>query len=159
MEDSASEIFNISPKTYAAARARQYAGALTAALALPLTAALIAGFYDVRWWFVGLMVIFIIFPMVLTMAWFSLTGSPSMALLLRPQRWTFRDDRKIDIEFFRFDLEENPAPIERRTVAIRDVSPGSRYAIFKAAKNQSFHILLIPVELLPAEYINLYSEC
>lgn len=158
MTDTTSEIFSISAKTYAAARARQYAGAWAAALILPLVAAVIAGFFDMRWWFVGLMALFIVYPMVLTMAWFSLTGKAYMALLLRPQRWTFHKNRRLDIEFFRFDMEKDSEPMERRSITIKDIAPGSHYISFKAAPGQHFDILLIPAELVPAEYLNLYSE-
>lgn len=158
MENPTSDIFSISPHTYAKARARKYAGAWAVALVLPVIAAVIAGFYDMRWWFVGLIVLFIIYPMVLTMAWFSLTGSPSMALLLRPQRCTFRRDRKVDIEFFHFDTEENPEPADRITVAISDADAGSRYITLKASPGQRLGLILIPVSQMPPEYLNLYSE-
>lgn len=158
MDTATSEIFSIPAKAYAAARARRYAGAWATALALPLIAALIAGFYDMRWWFVGLMALFILYPMMLTMAWFTLTGSPAMALLLRPQRWTFNGDKSIYIEFFHFDTEEHPEPVDRRTVTVRDVASGGRFSTVKAAPNQQFDILLIPSGLVPPEFLNICSE-
>lgn len=158
MENPTSDIFSISPQTYAKARTRQYACVWAAALAIPAIIAIVAGFYDIRWWFVGLIVIFIVYPMAITMAWFSLTGSPSMTLLLRPQRWTFRKDRRVDIEFFHFDTEENPEPAERLTVAIRSVNAGSRYIVLRTMPGQRFGLILIPVAFMPPEYLNLYSE-
>lgn len=160
MENSTSDIFSISPQTYAKARARKYAGAWAAALVLMVIVAVVAGFYDMRWWFFGLIVLLIVYPMALTMAWFSLIGSPSVALLLRPQRCTFRSDRKVDIEFFHFDFdtEENPEPSDRLTVAICGVDSGSRYITLKASPGQRLGLILIPVSQMPPEYLNLYSE-
>lgn len=158
MGNPTSDIFSISPQTYAKARTRQYACVWAAVLAIPVIIAIVAGFYDIRWWFVGLIVIFIVYPMAITMAWFSLTGSPSMTLLLRPQRWTFRKDRRVDIEFFHFDTEENPEPAERLTVAILSVNAGSRYIVLRTMPGQRFGLILIPVAFMPPEYLNLYSE-
>ena len=81
-----------------------------------------------------------------------------MTLLLRPQRWTFRKDRRVDIEFFHFDTEENPEPAERLTVAIRSVNAGSRYIVLRTMPGQRFGLILIPVAFMPPEYLNRYSE-
>lgn len=71
-----------------------------------------AAFADIRFAYVLLMAVFVVYPMVLTMVWLSLTGSPHAVQALRPQRWTFGHgaDNALTVEFFRFDPEEPENP-------------------------------------------------
>ncbi len=152
------EIFTVPAASYASAYGSRHLGTWAAVLALPLLASIIAGFFDIRWWFVGLMLLLIVCPMAVAMAWISLIGRPSMALRLRPQQWTFNDDGKIHVDFFHFDRSEHPEAIASENVCIASVSPGSRYTTVRLQPGARFDLLLIPAAMLPAAILNTFSE-
>lgn len=162
MTPERTDIFTVPAKAYATAYARQHAGAWVAALAVPVLAAVVAGFYDMRWWIVGLMALMIVYPMVLTMAWLTLTGRPSMAMRLRPQQWTFGNGGSLDVDFFRFDVVADEAagrsPVGEVTSAISAVKPCGAYYAVRLVAGAPFDILLIPSRMMPTELLNDYPE-
>ncbi len=157
--DGKRETFTVPAAAYAAVYARRYGAVTMAVAAAPLIAAMIAGFSDIRWWIIALMALFIVYPMVLVMAWLALTGKPSMATRLRPQCWHFMPDNDIAVDFLSFPKDEE----EQTTVStcristaqiVRSCRYGKRTALF-LAKDAPFDFLLIPSDLVPDYIIDL----
>lgn len=118
--------------------------------ALLIIAAAIAGAADSRFWFLGLMFIFIVYPMAMSMAWFRLVGHPSMELLLRPQSWTLDGDSLI-VRFHNYEPEEKECePAVKETVVfpagiLDDAESHRKFTIIPVPENKyRIQFLLIP---------------
>ena len=157
MSEADSDIFTIPAKVYASAYARHRAGMWVAVLAIPLIAAVVAGFHDIRWWLVGLMALMIVYPMVLTMAWFALLGRADMASRLRPQRCTFTDDGCIAVDFLHFNPEDGHEPVDSEHARIVSADNHGRYTELRLADSR-FDILLIPAQKVPDHILNITTE-
>ncbi len=79
-----------------------------AAVLLPLAALIIASAYDMRFVYVTLIFIFIVFPMVLTMVWLRHGLSPEAVRLSEPQS-IIADDRGLTVEYISRGEERPPA--------------------------------------------------
>lgn len=158
MELNQSEIFTVPAKEYAKAMASRHSGMLAAAAIVPILILAIAGFYDLRWWLVGLMLLMLVYPMMLTIGWFAVTGRPSMGLLLRPQRWSFGNGNSIHISFYRFDTDKNHEPVDSENVVVDSVDYGSRYCTLRLKPGSRFDVLLIPSGIVPQAFLNAFTE-
>ena len=69
-----------------------------AAVVLPLATLVIASCYDLRFVYVTLIFVFIVFPMVLTMVWLRHGLAPETVRLSEPQR-IVADDRGLTVEY------------------------------------------------------------
>ena len=69
-----------------------------AAVVLPLAALIAASCYDLRFVYVTLIFVFIVFPMVLTMVWLRHGLAPETVRLSEPQR-IVADDRGLTVEY------------------------------------------------------------
>lgn len=77
--------------------------------ALPLLLLLVLGCaYDVRLIFVAAAVLFIIFPTLLLMAWYSLLSRPWAVASLSLQRVTFHPEGDIEVEYLPTDVADIP---------------------------------------------------
>ena len=149
--------FTVPASAYASAYARRYACAWAAALSLPIVCGIIAGFYDLRWWFITMMCLFIVYPMVLVMAWFSLTGQPSMAMRLRPQECAFSPDGNLSVSYYAFDSDDTDEPIATECHNIRSIRTYGKYAAVITDSPAKSNLHLIPTRLVPDSMINSYS--
>ena len=163
--------FSVSSADYVkvAARRRMWRYILLPALAILAAAA--AGFTDPRWWYVGLILLFTVFPLVLSVTWMVMAAHPAMRWLLRPQRWTFTPDA-VEVDFFRFppavsDLSDksdrsdksDPAdalPVEHLRIPLKDMTEAdsvSTYRVFDLAPRPlKIDFLLIPRDLVPQDF-------
>ena len=158
MEKFTTDIFQVPAATYAKACLSRKAGPGTVLLGIPVAAGAIAGFADVRWWLVTLMLLLLVYPMAITMAWLSLMGKPAMAMRLRPQRWTMTADGNISLEFFHFEHEENPEPVNTESASIASVAPKGQYTAVSLKNGSRFDFLLIPSRMMPPTILNTFCE-
>ncbi len=160
--------FSVSSADYVkvAARRRMWRFILLPALAILAAAA--AGFTDPRWWYVGLILLFTVFPLVISVTWMVMAAHPAMRWLLRPQQWTFTPDA-VEVDFFRFppavsDMsdqsdESDPAdalPVEHLRIPLKDMTEAdsvSTYRVFDLAPRPlKIDFLLIPRDLVPQDF-------
>lgn len=146
------DIYRVPPSAYARAYLRRHGTFPAVIAAILIATAFIAGFSDMRWWLVGLMAIFIVIPMAMSMAWFIATGRRDMALRLRPQSIIYGPDA-VTINFFPFEYDnENPAPVQSVVIKknrIYAVVIGSRYTNLRLKPDEAFDFILIPTDKVP----------
>lgn len=151
-----SDTFTIPSSAYTAVYARRYGAAALAVAALPLLLAIVAGFSDVRWWIIALMTLFIVYPMVLTMAWLAMMAKSSMTQRLRPQRWEFMPDGGFKAEFLHYPKDDEEQTVAAScTIDRKQIAALRRYgsrSAFVLVKDAPFDFLLIPSDLVP-DYI------
>lgn len=118
--------------------------------AMLLIAAGIAGTADSRFWFLGLMLLFIVYPMAMSMAWFRLVGHPSMEYLLRPQTWLIDGDSLI-VRFHNYHSDdEEGEPTVKETIAfssgiLDEAETHRKFTLIPAPENKfRIQFLLIP---------------
>ncbi len=111
-----SEIVRISPGRYAAVEIQRRITGLVAIGLLPLAACLAVGIAlsDYRFVLVGLMLVLVAYPGVMSLAWLSLVSTPAVALKIRPQTWSF-DDSSAVVTFYSYG--EEPEPLDRAELA------------------------------------------
>lgn len=153
---SGTEIFRVPAAEFVKTTAMRRLWSIAWIPALLLLAAVIAGFADSRFWFLGLMLLFIVYPMAMSMAWFRLVGHPSMSLLLRPQSWIL-DGNTLAIRFHRYTSDDegnNPDVKETLTfpaTILEEAETHSKFTIVPAPENMyKIQFLLIPANLMPA---------
>lgn len=159
METFRSDIFQVPAATYAKACLSRKAGPGTLLLIIvPVAAGIVAGFADMRWWLVTLMLLLLVYPMAMTMAWFAMMGKPAMAMRLRPQRWTISTDGVLSLEFFHFDHDEEPEPVNTEIASIASVSPQGQYTAVRLRPGSRFDFLLVPSRMMPQTILNFFCE-
>ena len=144
--------FSVGAAAYVKAAARRRLWRIIWLPAILLVAAAIAGAYDSRWWYVGLMLLFIVYPMVLSLTWLAMAAHPSMRWLLRPQQWSVSPGG-IDIVFFGYD-DDSPAVGSLALDSSMLGTPehhGPYWQIDTPTHPHKIDFLLIPTELVPAE--------
>lgn len=163
--------FSVSSAAYVKVAARRRMWRIIPIPALALLAAAAAGFADPRWWYVGLMLLFIVFPMVLSFTWMVMAAHPAMRWLLRPQQWTFTPDA-VEVNFFPFlpaesdkadrsDESDKPdpaddLPVEHLRIPLKDMTEAdsvSTYRVFDLPlRPLKIDFLLIPRDLVPQDF-------
>lgn len=151
--------FSVSSADYVnvAARRRMWRFILLPALAILAAAA--AGFTDPRWWYVGLILLFTVFPLVISVTWMVMAAHPAMRWLLRPQQWTFTPDA-VDVDFFRFPTVESDKsddlPVEHLRIPLKDMTEADSVSTFRVfdlpARPLKIDFLLIPRDLVPQDF-------
>ncbi len=158
MELPKSEVFSVPVWRYAklaSGRYDKYAGAIIVPAIVFLG---IAGMDDWRWWIIALMLLFLVFPMLATIGWFAIVGRPEMALLTRPQQWTFGGRGEILVRFYRFDREKDPEPVDSLSAEVAEISFGKKYDTVSLKQGSRFDVLLIPSGQLPEVFLNTFTE-
>lgn len=113
----------------------------------------IAAFSDIRYAFVLLILLLVVYPMTQTMVWIAMAGKPSMIRASRPQRWVANDvGDTFVVEYFHFGCDkENPGEaVEKSTIAYRDVKRaqrGRQHSVLWLRSGDS-PLLVIPTEEL-----------
>lgn len=151
---AASEVFTCPASLYVRHRARRRLLRLAAPGALPAAVLAVAACCDTRFVYVLLMALLIVYPMALAFAWIALTGSKSMTLATRPQRWTTGTSASeaLAVEFYRFgcDPHRPGTPVEKVTVAASDIERSERRGGYHTiwTRNRRVPLLLIPQSAL-----------
>ena len=142
--------FSVPASVYVRAVARRRLWGVVWLPCLLLAAAAIAGCFDSRFWFLGLLLLFIIYPMALSLTWLSLAARPAMRWLLRPQEVSFHPDG-ITVEFYGYEEDAPPAGTFRLTSDdIRETEQSGKYVTLFLNQNKfDIDFLLIPAENLP----------
>lgn len=122
-----------------------------AAVVLPLAALVIASCYDLRFVYVTLIFVFIVFPMVLTMVWFRHGLAPETVKLSEPQR-IVADDRGLTVEYLERgeDTPSRFAPDFFDWSEFKGVSRSSQTVRFAFSRRQRPD-LVVPAEALPPD--------
>lgn len=122
-----------------------------AAVVLPLAALVIASCYDLRFVYVTLIFVFIVFPMVLTMVWFRHGLAPETVRLSEPQR-IVADDRGLTVEYLERgeDTPSRFAPDFFDWSEFKGVSRSSQTVRFAFSRRQRPD-LVVPAEALPPD--------
>lgn len=144
---------------YAKSYARRHVAAWGFVASLPCIAAAIAGFYDNRYWFLGLMLLFTVYPMIPAIVWGKIVGRRSIARLLRPQQWTFDTDGNIVIDFFPFEHDDNVLPADTMTLTrSRVMSVATEGKVYRFNLNErNMPFILIKSSLLTPQILSLYD--
>lgn len=144
--------FSVSASDYVNTRARQLAGRWWWLPALPVSALAILGFGDNRLWYLAMMVIFVIYPMILSLTWLKMAAEPSVQWLTRPQRWHV-GQQSITIDFFPFECDDDTEPLKTLSFTPADAESGGRLRRIDVAPNDlNIRFLLIPDDELPPGY-------
>ena len=154
--ESVSDIFRTPAGPYAMIEARRN-GWKAGLGALAVVAVLILlSLSDFRYGVVALMVVCVVYPMILLLAWLRLTASKEMTLRMRPQRWILQHDGSLKLEFFAFQNEEGAEPeaVESRILtpdAVESVETSGKYHVINliSATTPGFY-------LIPSTIINQY---
>lgn len=155
-----SEIFTIGIHRYVRATTRRLILRHMWLPAAVLAALSAAGFNDSRFWYLALIILFIIYPMAVSMMWISLAAKPELTALSRPQRWSFGSDSlTIDVYPFEYDTTTECAgtftvPFDK----IRTVETGRITTVYLEDGTLPYPFLLIPSDLIPeAGHKTLYN--
>ena len=167
--------FSVCATAYVKVAARRRLWCIIPLPALALLACAVAGFADMRWWYVGLMLLFIVFPMVLSFTWIVMAAHPAMRWLLRPQCWTFSPGA-VEVDFFHFppagpdtsdrsdrtDNTDSPdglnsdIPVEHLHIELRDITEAETVGQYRvldlSGRPLKIDFLLIPNELVPPDF-------
>lgn len=136
---------------------------------LPAVAAFIAGFFDMRWWLIGIMWFMLAIPTMIMFGWFSLLTRPDMVVRMRPQRCRVFHDGTLVVHFLPFaclDEDENndlesEIPVDFVMINKKEIESmviGSKYIKLLLVPHSRFDILLIPTNVLTsAQKMALYD--
>lgn len=95
--------------------ARRSFKSLVMAMMLIVAVLALLSLADWRFAVVAMMVVCIVIPMILLLAWLRLTATKEMQLHIRPQRWTRLNNNQLQVQFFPFAIdstdEDNPEPV------------------------------------------------
>lgn len=132
----ASEIFRTPAAPYALIEARRSLKSLALAILVLLAALTILSFSDWRFAIVALMVVCVLLPMILLIAWLKLTATKEMQMHIRPQRWTRLSDNTLKVDFFPFSISDDAglAPLASVVISKEDIerieSSGKYHTLF-----------------------------
>ncbi len=122
--------------------------------ALFLAAALTAAVFDSRFIYVALILLFIIFPMGLTMGWLSIISKPVYIRRQRPQSWSLGDDGILMINYY--DGENNVADREEIPLdSICDIETGKSHTILSLGQKRHEGFLIVPTDICPSKLAGL----
>lgn len=127
----------------------RYLPGLLAVLCIPA----IWAFFDSRMIYVCLITLFIIYPMIMSLAWLAAVAKPEVTLCSRPQRWTFEGD-VITVDFLD---SEGVATV--KSVCFRrgdaEMTRSGRNCVFAFDNSpDGISALIIPADKVPVNLIN-----
>lgn len=134
---SASDIFRTPAGPYARIEARRYYKSVGVIGLSTVVVLVMLSVTDFRFAIVALMVVCVVIPMLMLLAWLKLTANPQVQLHMRPQRWTRRPDGALLVEFFPFAVsDDKPAD----PVATAVIEPDNVDRVEDAGKYTVVHI-------------------
>lgn len=146
---------------YAAVEMRRYVALTVVAAALPVVVCGIIAMLHGDWRFLllALILMFIVYPGVASVAWLSMVARPEVAKRLRPHRWTFGDDA-MTVTYYRNVGDGELEPVDTAMIAYGEVvkvEMGRRYAVFYLSEPtlcRPGEYYIIPASLLPMGLAN-----
>ncbi len=112
------ETFSISPQTYMRELALAWLSRHWLIAVVPLAAVAIWAVYDLRAIYVGLILVFLVFPMAMSMVWFNYAFSPAALKAVAPKQLSF-DDNGICVDYI--NAEERRIAFDPETISSRDI--------------------------------------
>lgn len=101
MEEILTSKFSIRPSVHARLALARRSARFWMALALPFLILIVAGFYyDIRLLYVAAIILFILFPTLALIAWYSLLSRPSAVNATFPQTVKFNRDDEITVRYY-----------------------------------------------------------
>lgn len=108
-------------------------------------------FYDSRMIYLALILLFIIYPMIMSISWLTVTCSNHVTLCSRPQRWIFHDD-SVTVDFLAYDGNTTVDTIAFKWKDVSVTLSGGRY-IIETDENARARILILPVDKVPENLV------
>lgn len=149
------EQFRLTPAKYLRVAAGKLLPAVTAGVALPVTACLVAACFDLRWAFVALILLFLVAPTLMAYIYFYKLLAPEAREALQPKKIVFEKD---GLTVIYLPVEDDmPVPASRRInhteITDRHFSAGC-FVLYVAGDR---YPLLIPQEVIPTEALGAFS--
>lgn len=152
MEATVSQRYTVPASAYIKAEVRKRLWRFWWLIAAVMLVPAIAGCYDSRYWYVLLMLLFIVQPMVLSFTWFALAAHKSMQWRLRPQETEVGQNGLI-VRFYPYDDPDAAAVdvLEIPFDAIAALERQSGYLMVALTKPNKMNIsfLLLPADIIP----------
>ncbi len=129
MVELTSDIYRVSPRAVMSEVARSWFVKYWWTVALPLTAVVIWACSDSRAFYIGLMFLFVVYPMVLSIVWLKYAFSPRMLNAIKPQRLCL-GEHTISVEYVHDDGHTAITPslvIERNDITAITVKQKRQY--------------------------------
>lgn len=143
-------VFTISSSAYMRELAFVWLGKWWPVLVVPLAGAAIWSVYDLRAVYVGLIMIFMVYPMVMSFVWFGYAFSPAALRAVAPKCLIFRDD-SITVEYDEAEgCSSVYAPMQLRAADIRSVEARKGHYTLVYDRTPECR-LLIPTDVLDDE--------
>lgn len=140
-------VFTVSPSAYMRELAFVWLGRWWGVLALPLAAATVWSFYDLRAVYIGLIMIFMVYPMVMSLVWFGYAFSPAALRAIAPKHLVLTPEA-ITVEYDEGEGRNTiHEPIRINVSDIRSVEIHKRHYTIVYDKSPECR-LLIPSDVL-----------
>lgn len=149
--------FSIPASAYVNAMARRRLTTWSWVAAVAVIAAGVAGFADSRYWYLGLMLLFIVYPMVLSFTWIAVAGRRDVALLTHPQEWLFDDTDGISVYLYPFECDDDTQPVSSLKIPrdrIKNAEGSRLMKIDAPGVRDKLDFLLIPANEVPCNYFD-----
>lgn len=157
MTDTVTPVFRVSSSRYAAVEAKRWLARIGWIPAIAVLVALIAAMYDSRFLYVALMLVFVVYPMILTLAWLSLISRPLVIRRQQPQSWTIHCDGSVTVSYFDPDGNQTGTEFIPHD-AVSEVDNGDKYITLHLMSAPSDGIIMIPASLAPQDLTDRYDK-
>lgn len=150
-------VFRLSPAEYLTVSYRRLLPRLISIMALPIIICGIAALTDIRWALVGLIILFLVYPMAMAYIYFSKLLTVEAQQALCPKRVTVSANRNLHIVYE--PPAEEIAPPPAKEVSATDITSArqvGRHIVFTIPSLG--YPLLIPLSALPRRY-DTYNLC
>lgn len=162
METFESEIFRMPANVYVRHRTRRAVIRSVFIIALILAVAGVLSVDDHRFIYLGLIFLFVVYPMTMSMVWLRAAASPELQLFIRPQRW-IADTTGITICYYPYpkpdeDPDSTPeTPTASCSIRYSDIESiednGGKYIFINYRNAEAKHHTTVaaPVAALPPD--------
>ena len=142
------ELFRTPPGPYALIEARRSGWKLGLPALLLVMVPGVLSLSDIRYGVIVIMVICVVYPMILLLAWLKITAMPGMVLRMRPQQWELNSDSSLSIRFYPFGADEESASAITEIVLtpdqIESIEPFGEYQVVYVSESDYPRYFLIP---------------
>ncbi|MDE6468428.1 MAG: hypothetical protein K2L28_05960 [Muribaculaceae bacterium] len=148
--------FSVSVSAYVDAMALHRLMNWSWAVIIVVIAAGVAGFGDSRYWYLGLMLLLIVYHLALTFTWVAVARR-DVVLITHPQEWLFDDADGITVYFYPFEGDDDAEPEASLHIPKENIknAAGSRFVKMEASGiRDKLDFLLIPANEVPCYYFD-----
>lgn len=153
------DLFKPEARDYARAELAGLWRVMVPVVALIVAATAVGAAFDVRWLFVGLMVLFVLTPMAMFFVWLRLTGRTDMRLRLRPQRWTVSKEG-LRIDFYAFDEDAQGEALSTMVIGRDEIESLERHgeAYYLRTRHKDAGLLIVGNKHIDGESVKILSK-